>query len=251
MHFLNLPNTLVVSLLILQTCALPLNPRALDERLPIQQRGLYSVVAVDGSSAATTPNSPLPVIQTVTQTLKDTKTITASPTHSVVLKETFITMWVVTESSPKEIIVLPPKTTTTSITRITESTSDHAVTSSLSTTPAYLVVNPDQIMASASAHSTFTTVMPTPSTTLLKKPIQSFSFSPIRPAMPSPTAVRTSHQTNGTTTSTITSYRSLPATTSTSYDDGLWHTFYPHPSNTTLVVSSSHIVGTGIPSPLK
>lgn len=236
----------MISSLILQAYALPLKSRPLDERLPIHERGSYSVVAVDGSSATTPSNSPSPVVETVTQTLKDTKTITASPTYPPVSQSTFITTKVVTESSPKD-TVIPPMPTTAAITRTTEPASTHTSVNSLSMTSAYLVVNPDGTTASALVTSQVTYHLPTSSGTSLRESIQPSDSSLITPALPLATGIRTSIRTNSTTTSWN---LSLPATTSTSYDDGLWHTFYQRPSNASLIVSTSHSASTELPSPL-
>ena len=243
MHFLNLSNAVVISSLILKTYALPLRSRPLDqdERHQIQQRGSYSVVAVDGSSATTTSNSPSPIIETVTQTLKDTKTITASPTYPPTAKETLITTKVVTESSPDNVIT--PSSTT--ITRTTESASTYTSVP-LSTTSAYLVVNPDGTTAPALVTSQTTSYLPTLSSTSLRKPSQPSFSSLITPTVALPTATRTFSQTNNTSW-----YQSLPTTTSTSYDNGLWHTFYPRPSNASFIVSTSTRASTGLSSPLQ
>ncbi|MCJ1268110.1 hypothetical protein MMC22_007996 [Lobaria immixta] len=103
----------ILSSLIFQTYALPFKPQEDVDRPEAQKRASYSVVEVDGSAANTSPGVATPTIETVTQTLKDTKTITASPIIPSVSKQTITE--VVTQSSSTKIGPLPSEGATTSI----------------------------------------------------------------------------------------------------------------------------------------
>ncbi|MCJ1425472.1 hypothetical protein MMC29_003371 [Sticta canariensis] len=233
MLFSALSHVGIFSSLIFHIYALPVKPQGYVDRSEAQKRASYSVVAVDGSIAVTTPS-----IQTVTQTLKDTMTVTASPIIPAVSKETVTE--IVTQPSSTKVGLLPSdrSTTSTSSYRIVDSAG--TTTPALDPTETTIVV-PTSSIGSTRYSTPTMTIAPTTLTPSSQTTTQPCSSSWITSAVVfSPTVSSNSLQTSATTTSI---YTYQQTTTSGTYDDGFWHTFYPYPNATSSFSSGSYDKG--------
>lgn len=277
MLFSTLSQASLLSFLAFQTFALPFKSQRYAERLEAQKRALYSVVEVDGSAPTTSLTSTTPTIETVTQTLKDTKTITASPVIPSVIEQT------ITKVITQQSLALPTKKTTSTLSyHIVDSaepttlpvvhsmkTTTIVPTSSVgslhNSTPATLVMStswigpirnytrttlsvPTSSIASVQNSAPTTTIAPMSSTTMSLAASQSCFSSLIAPAVGSaPTSIQSQHTSN--TTTSISALQ--PTTTRTTYDDGFWHTLYPYPIVTSSPTSDPYdkSVVTELPAP--
>lgn len=269
MHLQVLFKAIVFSSLIVMIGALPLKSNGAVQRLANQKRASYSVVAVDGSSAAISSTSALSKIVTVTHTLEDKKTVTASPTIPSGPKETVITTKVITETSAN--IISPSTTTSKSTTRNTESSAAYTSTSiasksppsSSSTASSYRVVDParqtesplDDSVSTITYFATLSTTssyrpaknnVPTPSTTSSPTAIQPCSSTFTSSSrVSSSLGLKDAHHTNNTLSS-----NPPRKTLNMSYDNGLWQTYPPNPtSGPSTLFSFKTREGTGITSP--
>ncbi|KAK0513175.1 hypothetical protein JMJ35_004161 [Cladonia borealis] len=209
--------------------AFPLIPQAPARQPALRRRVAYSVVAVDGGSAAASSSANAPVVTTIIQTSDQTETVTAPP------------------------ITLPPSTETITSTAIL-TTLEPAKTVDVSVTQspgpvAYQVVNADEsspspstsyitetFTASSSVNSKSSTSTKTSTLTSTSTSISTLSTTPAISSATIPGAepaiITTAPAQAGWVapagllppSSTITTYSTHSTTTSKTYDDGMWHT---------------------------
>ncbi|KAL7629228.1 hypothetical protein AAE478_000748 [Parahypoxylon ruwenzoriense] len=210
MH-LNLPVSLLFIVLSVYTpsSALPFIARRKTSPASLAARATYSIVPIDGSgddSGSGSTGTPATIIETiiVTPTLTTKTVVESSPpvTDTIVITADPTTHTVSTTISVIDI------RSTTNVVTTTVTEDDDAPTSTL----AY---------PSASSTSTIVSVTTTPSSTS---------------AIPSPTPTETSAETTASTPIWTTYGAPVPSwswSSSTSYDDGVWHTSYPAWNSTT------------------
>ncbi|KAL2052990.1 hypothetical protein ABVK25_006627 [Lepraria finkii] len=242
----------LLSPLSLLSHAFPLIPQDPPTKPAIRRRVAYSVVAVDGGSAATSPPANGPPVQTIIQTSDQTETVTALASTPLPSTETVVSTTMVNESQPA-------KTVNVSITEI--------ITKAFSPTsqPSYKVVNADDaapfpavdfvtktstalttVDCTSSSSSTFST-----SSTAIPITTSKISLITIVPSTP-PQYAKPATETGPpaeagwvapagllpTPSSNLTSHITQPTTTSKTYDDGMWHTTW-RTWNATWTMSSS------------
>ncbi|CAF9922252.1 MAG: hypothetical protein ALECFALPRED_002051 [Alectoria fallacina] len=249
--------------------AFPLKPQA-----PAVRRGVaYSVVAVDGGSAATPPAVPVrdTLALTLTQTSDSTVTVTAPASTMPPSIEMIVAINVVSELEPT-------KTVDITVTQeITKTPSPTAIT---------FIINPAQTPTSSSTMSltsqTYTSVPTMKSanslSTSITTPITSSKASPISIWTSTPTTLmplESSHRASEAAhqaeekrpesetpeaapqtpspllpphpppSPTITSSSTRPTASSKTYDSRKWHTSYPVWNVTSTVFSSASATVTG------
>lgn len=235
------------SCLTLFCSTLPLNVAKPLEREFLARRVVYSVVDVDGGAAASTRNSQAAATKTILATATETKTIVLTGTPSAQTIE--VTRTVSQPGSTKTV----DKTVVEALTP----------TCSSKTASTFAVVNANQNAASqsgqvdivssmtysstSSSWSQIITVINVPSVSS-PTPLHSQPYSTTNSVLFSKLSRKGASSTlhvQQTTASTV-SFSSATTTaadalsmTSTTYDNGLWHTSYPHWNATSPVLSLS------------
>ncbi|CAF9934737.1 hypothetical protein IMSHALPRED_009826 [Imshaugia aleurites] len=245
----------VLSSLNLVSIAVPLKPQALPLKPTVRRRVAYSVVAVDGGSAATPPIAPVPDVLTLIRTSDSIETVTAAASSTPPSIETTVAINTVSELEPAKTVDI---TITQEVTKIPSPT----------TIPFYVVVNPAETPTSSSTvpltRQNFTSVPSVKCMTSLPPPILSTSTWTSIPtiSMSSASSNRvaeaayraeakgpeaTARYQSPSQLPAITSSSALPTASAKTYDDGMWHTSYPAWNATSSAPSSASAtaVGTG------
>ena len=257
--------------------AFPLKPQAPPNQPAVRRRVAYSVVAVNGGSAATPPAVSVPDTLILIQTSDSTVTVTAPASTMPPSIEMIVATNVVSELEPTKTVDI---TVTQELTK----------TPSPTAIPSYIIINPPETLTSSS-------MIFLPSQTHTSVPIMksanSFSTSTATPILSSnvssisiwtsiPTTLmplESSHRASEaapqaeekrpesaipeaalqipsplpppppppTPSPTITNSSTRPTASSKKYDSGKWHTSYPVWNMTSTVFSSASttVIGTG------
>ncbi|MCJ1253209.1 hypothetical protein MMC24_001020 [Lignoscripta atroalba] len=205
MHLARFSPILALSSFALLTHALPLNGQNHDRQQGKQRRAHFSVVDVDGGSAATSEVLPTTVVKTVTQSSDTTKTVTVPAS----------TLPPSTQTVFSATIVSAPKPVTTVLVTVSQEPSSALLSAS---SPTVVAVNPAPTSES-------------PAVPLGQRPEvgSSSEVSITQPANTSAISTATTSPSESTEMATSTTPFSIiesPTTTPT-YDNGMWHTTYP------------------------
>ena len=256
---MRLTSLLVISVLsfsIQTSHPFPLKPRAPPKRPAVQRRVAYTVVAVDGDSAATPPAVSVPDTVTIIQTSDSIETATAhaSSTPPSIIK--IVATQIITDAKTVDIIL----------------TQDFTKILSMTKTLSYSVVNPLETPKSSSrvpfTSQTFTSApsanyvtsfsisTPTLSSTSTWTSVPTISM----PSTSSNWASEAAHLAEAKEPATkdpkaaariksqipppplrpsVTIFSTLPTASTKTYDDGMWHTSYPVWNATSTVLSSA------------
>ncbi|KAH9214922.1 hypothetical protein DL95DRAFT_389213 [Leptodontidium sp. 2 PMI_412] len=255
------PTLFAVSSLFCFGSSLPFLSQRAPILEPLVRRATYSVVPVDGGPAATDDGSSDATI---------VKTIIQTPAPVTVVETDNVTLPPVTNVLVSTKIIEGPKSTQTVLVTITHTPVATTATTTatkysiidVSSPPITVVIpapvasstpsstsNPDAVSTSAASCSTVATSSSSsfePSPIAISTPLTSTSTSITSIAMPSASTSRspTSSNTSATITSissalptsietSITISTAIASTSTPSYDNGQWHTYYPTWSNAT------------------
>ncbi|KAK0100126.1 hypothetical protein ONS95_008466 [Cadophora gregata] len=252
------PTLFAVSSLFCFGSSLPFLSQRVPVLVPLVRRATYSVVPVDGGPAATDAGSPQATIVT---------TIIHTPAPVTIVETDNVTLPPVTDIVVSTKIIEGPKTTQNIVVTITQTSDPTTATttateysiidvssppvtvvipvpassSALSTTSTSVTVSSESSSTSVAALSSSSKLScskssPTTSTSTSTSSLAISPSTPITSANSSSSAI-TSSASSAQTTSVetySTSISSVVVSTSTpTYDDGQWHTYYPTWSNAT------------------
>ena len=209
--------------------AFPLIPQAPARQPALRRRVAYSVVAVDGGSAATSSSPNAPVVTTIIQTSDQTETVTAPPTTLPPSTETITSTAILTTSEPA-------KTVDVSVTQSPDPMSYQVVNadeSSPSPTTSYIT---ETFTVSSSVNCISSTSTESSTLTSTSTSVSNHGTTPvISPGTipgAEPAIITTAPAEAGWVapsgllppSSAITTSSTHSTTTSKTYDDGMWHT---------------------------
>ncbi|KAK3167385.1 hypothetical protein OEA41_010512 [Lepraria neglecta] len=246
------------SSLSLLSHAFPLIPQEPPTKSALRRRVAYSVVAVDGGSAATSPTANGNPVQTIIQTSDQTETVTALASTPLPSTEIVVSTIMVNESQPAKTVDVSITKVTTKAFSPTSPPSSKVVnaddaapfpTVDFVTKTSTALTTVDCTSSSSSTFSTSSTAMPTTTSKI--------SLTTIVPSTP-PQYAKPGTETGAPAeagwvapagllpppSSTLTSYITQPTTTSKTYDDGMWHTTWRTWNATSTMPSSSSTTAT-------
>ncbi|MCJ1438474.1 hypothetical protein MMC27_007864 [Xylographa pallens] len=203
-------SVLVIAYYLVLGNALPFVSQNHDRVQPKQKRVPYSVVPVDGGSTAPATQAPATVTRTVTQSSESVDTITIS-------KSVFDTL---TQTITSTIVINEPAVATTVL-----------LTIASTVTPSISIVNPSQptetvVIPAVPGPGSLVLSSTIPVSSTLSTSTTSTVFTPFTTAsMTSITTSLSSLQASATLSATLN--QSQPTISSTTYDNGQWHTTYP------------------------
>ena len=236
--------------------AFPLNPQESPKQPALRRRVVYSVVAVDGGSDATTSAAPVTDTLTLTQMSNSIKTVTLSASSTPPSIETIVVTNVVSELEPEKTMFLSPTQDITKSVSTRGNPShgsiDSAAASSSSSTAPLTSYTSTGVLSGKSGYGCSTSQMIT---------LSKFSWSPTatisvalantgKAKQPEATSPKVTVNTSLTLLApppAITKPSTLPAFSKKTYDHGRWHTSYPfwNATSTLLSSASTTAVGTG------
>lgn len=240
--------------------ALPFFHRRSTPLRALLPRATYSVVAVDSGPAPTEGAQEVTVTRTAVQTIPP-KTKTLTRTDSVVLPDTTI-VTTSTLESPKStqtlVVTVTPSVAATTETKYsvidvypTTSTANTASESTSASTLQPAIQTPAAPVAVVSPQTSLTTTSPIPAPTQTPSTTSAiFSSYPILDPAAASSSSSSSHVTTTTSstlsitssasnTALVTSSPSPSSTSSQTFDDGQWKTYYPTWSNSTRTATSA------------
>ena len=227
----------------------PLRPQDAAPPVLVLRRVAYSIVAVDGGSAATSTPAMISVLKTVTKTTDETKTITASATATPPLTKLVVSTKIISESqSPKTVMVTKTQNavqqpaTESSPYSIVDPEETAAASLQLSTSSSYSSSPPSYLSSTPSISTISTTICPTTTSFQPQKP-SSYTFN--LPSSSISTSISLPPQTPTAPASSPTSTVATAFKNSKSFGPGLWHQSYPYSNATWTSKPSCTAYGTG------
>lgn len=217
----------LLSVFVVPSACLPVAEEDRRDSIPrfhaVRPRETYSVVPIDGGTSTTQKTTTVSIITTATQDI----TITATPTQSEsettkTVTETDISVVPIETTSPVTIIETQTVTADDSSTiSSTDSPSQTSASITPSITPSLSSTSqpPSSVSSTSAVGASTTTLAPSstytiPETLSTVSPTSSLSVPAVITQVPTPSTFLTS--------------------TTTSYDDGQWHTTYPAWNGTSL-----------------
>lgn len=242
--------------------AFPLRPLASPKQPAVRRRVAYSVVAIDGGSAATTSAAPATDILTLTRTSDSIITVTAPASSTPPSIETVVVTDIVSEMDPEKTMfisltqVLPKPTSRNTISSCIGI--DPAETPTLLSTASLIsqtftsasggnCVASSSIAKVITPSSHFPTSMPTPSIHLASSsrvPEAAHSPEALNPEAKGPEMAASISSPLPAPSPTITKTGTLPTSSTMTYDER-WHTTYTGWNATTTAFSSASRTSNG------
>ena len=263
---MRLTSLLVVSLLCSfnhMSHAFPLRPQASPKEPAVRRRVAYSVVAVDGGSAAITPAAQGPDTFTLIQTSDRIEIVTAPASSTPLSIETISVTNIMSESEPKQTVFVSFTQDITKTPSPTMMPSSIAIDAAENYTLSSTVELTSEILTSVSNENyitSFSTSTLTPPTIIISSSVPTISNPMANPdwaSEPAHSADEKIPETIGpaAATSISTAVRppppdstepiTIPTTSTKTYDDGRWHTSYPVWNMTSAVLSSASATAVG------